>query len=119
MISQIFLNSLRRGYIRLPDCSMIILDECHHCSGEHPYAGIMKEFYFDKPKYFDLKNKEVRMPIIMGLTASPVAQATFNKDQLVRDLKDLAEHLDSQYTFYEIEKLRNETDIQIVETVET
>ena len=84
MISQIFLNSLRRGYIRLPDCSMIVLDECHHCSGEHPYAGIMKEFYFDKPKYFDLKGKEYSMPVIMGLTASPVAQPTFNKDELVR-----------------------------------
>ena len=50
MISQIFLNCLRRGYINLCDFSFIVFDECHHCSGDHPYSGIMKEFYLDKKK---------------------------------------------------------------------
>lgn len=81
---------------------MLIFDECHHCTGDHPYAGIMKEFYFDRPKYFDLKGKETKMPIIMGLTASPVEQPTFNKDSLVKQLKGLAEHLDSRYAYYDI-----------------
>ena len=31
-----------------------------------------------------MKEEEMKMPIIMGLTASPVAQPTFNKDELVR-----------------------------------
>lgn len=46
MISQMFLNCLRRGYIKITDYSFIVFDECHHCAGDHPYAGIMKEFYF-------------------------------------------------------------------------
>lgn len=80
MISQMFLNCLRRGYIKITDYSFIVFDECHHCAGDHPYAGIMKEFYFQQKK----KNKKLdelnrledkdRLPIIMGLTASPVSQ---------------------------------------------
>ncbi len=80
MISQMFLNCLRRGYIKITDYSFIVFDECHHCTGDHPYAGIMKEFYFEQKK----KNKKLedmnrledkdRLPIIMGLTASPVSQ---------------------------------------------
>ena len=98
MISQIFLNSLRRGYIRLPDCSLIVLDECHHCSGDHPYANIMKEFYFDNPKYFDLKDKEdMKMPNIMGLTASPVSYPTYDKQKLLNELRGLALHLDAKF----------------------
>lgn len=36
-----FLNCLRRGFIKLTDFSFIVFDECHHCQGDHPYAGIM------------------------------------------------------------------------------
>lgn len=50
VISQMFLNCLRRGFIKLSDFSFIVFDECHHCKGEHPYAGIMNEFYFDLKK---------------------------------------------------------------------
>lgn len=41
VISQMFLNCLRRGFIKLTDFSFIVFDECHHCQGDHPYAGIM------------------------------------------------------------------------------
>jgi ERCC4-related helicase len=80
MISQMFLNCLRRGYIKITDYSFVVFDECHHCRGDHPYSGIMKEFYFDQKK----KNQKLeaanrleekdRLPIIMGLSASPVSQ---------------------------------------------
>ena len=33
MISQMFLNCLRRGYLNLTDCMFIVFDECHHCHG--------------------------------------------------------------------------------------
>lgn len=42
MISQMFLNCLRRGYLKINDFSFIVFDECHHCHGNHPYAGIMR-----------------------------------------------------------------------------
>lgn len=42
MIAQMFLNYLRRGYIKITDFSFMVFDECHHCHGNHPYAGIMR-----------------------------------------------------------------------------
>ena len=29
-IHQVFLNTLARGYIKMPDLALIIIDECHH-----------------------------------------------------------------------------------------
>lgn len=59
----------------------MVLDECHHCHGDHPYAGIMREFYFNPPKpdekqmkKLKLREEKLELPIIMGLTASPVMQ---------------------------------------------
>ena len=40
-----FLNSLRRNYVKLSDVSLIILDECHHAKNDHSYNCIMKEIY--------------------------------------------------------------------------
>lgn len=76
MISQMFLNSLRRGYASLTDFCFVVFDECHHCSGDHPYSGIMKEFYFDtKEKIAKHKrNDNIELPVLMGLTASPIPQ---------------------------------------------
>lgn len=81
MIAQMFLNCLRRGYIKITDFSFMVLDECHHCHGDHPYAGIMREFYFNPPKpdekqmkKLKLREEKLELPIIMGLTASPVMQ---------------------------------------------
>ena len=80
MISQMFLNCLRRGYIKLTDYSFMVFDECHHCGGDHPYSGIMKQFYFQQKKKIQMDEQanrvkdEDRLPIIMGLTASPVLQ---------------------------------------------
>lgn len=39
------LNALRRGYLKLPYFSLIIFDECHHCTLRHSYRLIIKEFY--------------------------------------------------------------------------
>jgi endoribonuclease Dicer len=59
MIAQMFLNCLRRGYIKITDFSFMVFDECHHCDGNHPYAGIMREFYFDPPKLNDAEKRKM------------------------------------------------------------
>lgn len=42
----------------------MIFDECHHARKNHPYIGIMRE-------YFQVKNRLTR-PKIFGMTASPI-----------------------------------------------
>jgi len=41
MISQIFLNGLRRGYMTLDEISLVVFDECHHTREYHPFNVIM------------------------------------------------------------------------------
>ncbi|OMO86445.1 hypothetical protein COLO4_21161 [Corchorus olitorius] len=64
MTPQILLDALRKAFLSLQIVSLIIIDECHHTSGNHPYAKIMKEFY----------HKSSNKPKIFGMTASPVVR---------------------------------------------
>ncbi|KAH9304311.1 hypothetical protein KI387_008715, partial [Taxus chinensis] len=62
MTPQILLDGLRLSFLKLDMVDLLIFDECHHACGQHPYAKIMKEYYYGcqhKPKVF-------------GMTASPV-----------------------------------------------
>lgn len=42
MTPQILLDALRKAYISFEVFGLIILDECHRASGNHPYAKIME-----------------------------------------------------------------------------
>ena len=121
MVSQMFLNCLRRGYIKITDYSFMVFDECHHSRGDHPYAGIMKEFYFEQKR----KNKKLedlnkledkdRLPIIMGLTASPVSQPFKNHNELMQELRKLCINLDSNFAVYPFgDMVTNQTAIEII-----
>lgn len=41
MTPQILLNNLRHSFFKLSMINVLVFDECHHASGNHPYAGIM------------------------------------------------------------------------------
>ncbi|RDX82989.1 Endoribonuclease Dicer-like 3a, partial [Mucuna pruriens] len=59
MTPQILLDALRKAYLRIEMICLMIIDECHRATGNHPY-----EFYHqinEKPKIF-------------GMTASPVGK---------------------------------------------
>jgi superfamily II DNA or RNA helicase len=122
MIAQIFLNCLRRGYLRLTDFSFVVFDECHHCQGNHPYACIMREFYFDQPPLppsLQLQRQEEREvkprpPVIMGLTASPIDVTKFDKSKLVKEIRALCENLDSRFTAYDTSEIKDSTSIKII-----
>ncbi|KAK4283890.1 hypothetical protein QN277_000793 [Acacia crassicarpa] len=62
MTPQILLDALRKAFLSIEMVSLIVIDECHRATGNHPYAKIMKEFY----------HKANVKPKIFGMTASPV-----------------------------------------------
>ncbi|KAF2914107.1 hypothetical protein DAI22_10g137500 [Oryza sativa Japonica Group] len=63
MTPQILLDALRHAFLTMSAVSLLIFDECHRACGSHPYARIMKEFYFGSQW----------RPDVFGMTASPVA----------------------------------------------
>ncbi|ORX55708.1 hypothetical protein DM01DRAFT_1335102 [Hesseltinella vesiculosa] len=81
MTAQIFLDSLRQGFVHMDRVNLIIFDECHHATKNHPYNVIMREFYDtcragDKPRIF-------------GMTASPMhskAGVIYSSTQLEHNL---------------------------------
>jgi endoribonuclease Dicer len=81
---QLFLNALRNGYLHLEEFQLLIIDECHHCSGDSPYLCIMREFYASaSPK-----------PKVFGMTASPIIKKRSDESQLRDDLEKLCYYLD-------------------------
>ncbi|KAL0006265.1 hypothetical protein SO802_013826 [Lithocarpus litseifolius] len=64
MTPQIFLDVLRKAFLSPEAVCLMITDECHRATGNHPYTKIMKEFYHNSDK----------KPKIFGMTASPVVR---------------------------------------------
>ncbi|XP_059641179.1 endoribonuclease Dicer homolog 3 [Cornus florida] len=64
MTPQILLDALRKAFLSIEMISLMIIDECHHATGNHPYTKIMKEFY----------HKSNEKPKVFGMTASPVTR---------------------------------------------
>ena len=64
--------------------SLLIFDECHHCTGKSPYVSILEHFYHPTPRD--------KRPRVLALTASPLINLRTNVslpqlDKLVRDLE--------------------------------
>ncbi|XP_022732896.1 endoribonuclease Dicer homolog 2-like isoform X2 [Durio zibethinus] len=67
MTPQILLNGLRHSFFKINMIKVLIIDECHHARGKHPYASIMREFYHHESEA-GISN----LPRIFGMTASPI-----------------------------------------------
>lgn len=85
----ILLHLMRHAILTLDDFDLMIFDECHHCSGAHPYAVIMNEFYH-------LKDGSKTRPKIFGMTASPLAQSSAKLEQTRASLLQLQNLLDCE-----------------------
>jgi ERCC4-related helicase len=68
--------------------SLLILDECHHCTGNSNYATIMNQFY----------HKLKERPRVLGLTASPLINVKHNltNEQLDYKLDQLERLVDAR-----------------------
>nr|WOD55121.1 DICER-like protein 3 [Abelmoschus esculentus] len=52
LTSQILLDALRNAFLSLEKVSLLIIDECHRATGNHPYARLMK--VSNSPKIFGM-----------------------------------------------------------------
>ncbi|PON59109.1 Endoribonuclease Dicer-like [Parasponia andersonii] len=75
MTPQILLNNLRHSFFKLSMIKVLVMDECHHASGHHPYACIMTEFY-----HCQLHQSATDLPRIFGMTASPIKSKGGNSE---------------------------------------
>jgi len=57
---QVVRNDVGKGVLSLEDCSLLVVDEAHHCTGEHAMAEVA-EMYLSQS----------RNPLILATTASP------------------------------------------------
>jgi hypothetical protein len=55
----------------------------------------------------------------MGLTASPATLEQFDKKKLVDEIGNLCGNLNSRFTAYDIDKISNDTIIEIIKATET
>ena len=91
-IHNVVYKLLSCGFLEVDEIDMFVFDECHHCNFDHPYNLIMEEFYF----YYKNNFPEKKLPVIVGLTASPSKNAIKNnvKQTAKNSLQVLSENLD-------------------------
>ncbi|KAF2262376.1 P-loop containing nucleoside triphosphate hydrolase protein [Lojkania enalia] len=82
---QVLLDALTHAFVKMSRLALIIFDEAHHCSQNHPANKIMKDFY----KPFVQENSGFSAPRILGLTASPIMRANVKGG----DLEKIEENL--------------------------
>ena len=63
----ILADALSHGYVSFDRISLLVFDEAHHCIAKHPYNKIMGSL-----KDRSQKDDGLRIPRILGLTATPM-----------------------------------------------
>ena len=44
-IHDVFLLALSRGHLAMEELALLVVDECHHAVGNHPYYRVMEHHY--------------------------------------------------------------------------
>ena len=74
------------GYLNKNHFELILLDECHHCKGDHFYNRVLSHFIFDENK----NNDKVK---ILGLTASPCEEGVLEENQIKDKIIELCNNM--------------------------
>ena len=74
------------GYLNKNHFELILLDECHHCKGDHFYNRVLSHFIFDDNK----NNDKVK---ILGLTASPCEDGVLEENQIKDKIIELCNNM--------------------------
>ena len=111
-IPDVFYKLLSIGFIKIYQFSILFLDDCQICEGNHPYNNIIQEFYFYYLyRHFELKiNINFSFPNIIGFSnAQFLYEKIINKDdKSIKFLTNLCENLDSQMIISPVLLSRNE-----------
>ncbi|CAD8189830.1 unnamed protein product [Paramecium octaurelia] len=100
MTSEIFVNSLRRGYWKFTDFSFVYLDDCQNTIFDTAYNHLFQEFYFP------LKSS-LQVPIIVGVYNSMYANNKFIADeQILKELVQLCANMDARFININIEAVK-------------
>lgn len=91
MTPAILLDALRHSFLSLSMIKVLIVDECHHAGGKHPYACIMREFY-----HKELNSGTSNVPRIFGMTASLVKTKGENLDSYWKKIHELETLMNSK-----------------------
>ncbi|NXI65277.1 DDX58 helicase, partial [Anseranas semipalmata] len=115
---QILLNSFEDGTLTsLSIFTLMIFDECHNTTGNHPYNMLMTRYLEQK---FD--SSASQLPQILGLTASVGVGNAKNIEETVEHICSLCSYLDIQAistvreNIQELQRFMNrpETDVRLV-----
>ena len=74
------------GYLNKNHFELILVDECHHCKGDHFYNRVLSHFIFDENE----NNDKVR---VLGLTASPCEEGVLEENQIKDKIIELCNNM--------------------------
>ena len=99
-IPDVFYKLLSIGFIKIYQFSLLFLDDCHTCEGNHPYNIIMQEFYYYYfYRYYTLKIlNSYSLPNIIGFSDYDfLYEKIINKDDKSKKyLTNISENLNCQ-----------------------
>ncbi len=80
--AEVLFQCLMHSFITITQINLLIFDEAHHAKGNHPYARLLKDFYWKEPD-------TSKLPRIFGMTASPVDVKGLSAEHIKEAARDL------------------------------
>jgi endoribonuclease Dicer len=96
MTDQILRQAVERAHIKWENMSLLILDECHNATKNHPMAMLMG-FYKDAIKQGKIPGET--LPRVLGLSATIII-GNSDEGKISQEIKEIQERLMSKAITY-------------------